>query len=467
MSVAAEDVAGVDFGFDVVQAGVVAVCDDGVRLCFEFLQVVYYQTSEEGGAVLERRLVDYHLRSLGFDALHDSLNRRLPEVVRIRFHGQAINSDHARHLGDGVVLAVGGVVAGFAEDLVGDEVFAGAVAFDDGAHHVLGHVGVVGQQLLGVLRQAVAAVAEGGVVVVATDAGVESDAFDYGFGIQAFDFGVCVQLVEVAHAERQVGVGEEFDGFGLLHTHVEGRDVLLDGALLEQSGECVGGAVEAVDVGHGQDGGVLFGELGAVDDFGHAGDDARGVEVVVEGLALAQELGEEQEVELTDAACGVAHVEVAAVAYGDGGLDDHHGRGIDAEDQVNDILDAVGVEEVSDGVVVGRRCDYHEVCVGVGGRSVESRGQVEVLLGQVFLYVLVLNRRAAAVDEVDLLGNDVDGGNAVVLGQEGGDAESDVTGSGDGYAVFSFHRYGVWLNGFQATGPTSRLRTRSNSASVR
>ena len=77
-------------------------------------------------------------------------------------------------------MVIGGVVvpAGHAEDLVGDEVFAGAVAFDDGRHHVLGNVGVVGEKLFGVFGKAVTAVAERGIVVMGADTGVKSDAFD-------------------------------------------------------------------------------------------------------------------------------------------------------------------------------------------------------------------------------------------------------------------------------------------------
>ena len=58
----------------------------------------------------------------------------------------------------GVVFAVA-VVAGFFQHPVGDKVLAGAVGVHDGLNQVLRHVLVVGQQLLGVLGQAVAAVA--------------------------------------------------------------------------------------------------------------------------------------------------------------------------------------------------------------------------------------------------------------------------------------------------------------------
>ena len=56
------------------------------------------------------------------------------------------------------------------QHLVGNEVLTGAVGIHDGLDQILGHVAVVGKQLLGVLGQAVAAVSEAGVAVVGADA---------------------------------------------------------------------------------------------------------------------------------------------------------------------------------------------------------------------------------------------------------------------------------------------------------
>ena len=55
--------------------------------------------------------------------------------------------------------------------------------------------------------------------------------------------------------------------------------------------------LEPCGVGKGQDSLVFLGEPGFVDKFGHAGNDARGVEIVVERLALAQKFGEEKQIE--------------------------------------------------------------------------------------------------------------------------------------------------------------------------
>ena len=62
------------------------------------------------------------------------------------------------------------------EYLVGNEVLAGAVALYNGTHHVLGHILIVGQELLGVLGQAIASITEGRIVIMAADAGMMSTA---------------------------------------------------------------------------------------------------------------------------------------------------------------------------------------------------------------------------------------------------------------------------------------------------
>lgn len=239
--VAAEEVAGVDFVGDVGEGGVEAVGDDGVRAGLELGEVADHLAAEEGGAGGEGRLVDDDLGALGLDALHYALHGALAEVVGAGLHREAVDTDDAFFLSGAVVLAVAVVVAGPGENLVGYEVLAGAVGVDDGLDEVLRDVVVVGEQLFGVLREAVAAVAEGRVVVVRADAGVETDPVDDGAGVKALHLGVGVQLVEVADTEGKVGVGEELHGLGLGRAHKEDRHVLLDGSLGDETGEGVGG----------------------------------------------------------------------------------------------------------------------------------------------------------------------------------------------------------------------------------
>ena len=72
--VASEDVAGVDFVADVVEAAVVAVGDDGVAEFLELVEVVDHLGAEECGAVFECRFIDDDFSTFGLDAFHHALD---------------------------------------------------------------------------------------------------------------------------------------------------------------------------------------------------------------------------------------------------------------------------------------------------------------------------------------------------------------------------------------------------------
>ena len=142
-----------------------------------------------------------------------------------------------------------------------------------------------------------------------------------------------------------------------------------------------------------------------------ANDDSRRIQVVVQGLTFTQELRTKQQF-----GGGVLLPEGGGVAHGDGALDDHHGGGVDLQDQLDHLLHMGSVEEVPHRIVVRRRGDHDEVGIGIGGPGVQGGSEGQRLLLQVLDDVLVLDGADAAVDLVHLLGNDVDGGHFVVLG---------------------------------------------------
>ena len=425
-----EDVACVDLGSNIVQAGVVAVGDDGLRAALELREVIDHNAPEERAAVLQSGLVDDQRRALGPDALHHALDAALTEVVAARLHRQAVHADDGLVLPRGVPLPVVLVRSGHFQDLPGDEVLPRAVALHDRGHHVLRYVLIVREQLLGILREAVAPVAERRVVVVRAYPRVKAHAPDDGRGVEALDLRVGVQLVEVAHPEREVCVREELDRLGLLKAHVKRRDVLLYGALLQQAGKLAGSALQERKVSYRSDGPVLLLELRAVYQLRYAHYYPAGIEVVVKGLALAKELGGEEKVQPLQALLPVPDVQTAAVAHRDGRLDDHHRVRIDLQHQVDHLLHVRGVEVVPDGVVVGRGRDDHEVRVGVGLPAVQCGGEVQRLLRQVPLYVLVLDGRLPAGEHLHLLRDDVHGGHMMVLGQKRSYAQSHVARAG-------------------------------------
>lgn len=367
---------------------------------------------------VQRGLVDHHGHALGLHALHDALDGARAEVVGVGLHRQAVDAH------DRLLLAGVHAVPHHLQHLVGHEVLAGAVGLDDGLDQVLGHVLVVGQQLLGVLGQAVAAVAEAGVVVVAADARLQAHAVDDVAGVEAADLAVGIELVEVGHAQRQVGVGEELHGLGLGGAQHELRDadssvgvraLQLGGvrALREQTCEALGS----------RDGlGVLL---------GRAHHDAGRMQVVVERLALAQELRAEE-----DLAVAQPLAKARGVADGDGGLDDDPGVRVHRAHGGDGGLDGGSVEEVPVRVVVRRRGDDGVVGARVGLGHVHGGVQVELALPrlglcQEALDLVVLDGRLVVVDLLDLLGHDVQRVHLVVLREQDGEGQADVAGTGD------------------------------------
>ena len=91
--ISAENVPGVYLVGNIFQTGIVPVGDDGIAHGFEGFQIVDDPAAEEGLSVLQGGLKDHHFGALGFDPLHNTLDRTLPEIVRIGFHGQAVHAD--------------------------------------------------------------------------------------------------------------------------------------------------------------------------------------------------------------------------------------------------------------------------------------------------------------------------------------------------------------------------------------
>ena len=185
-----EQIPRVDLIGHVGQVVAPAVGDDHVAAGLEGRKVVRHLAAEELGRA-QSGLVGHHRDALGLDALRDALNRRGAEVVGVRLHGQAVHAHH--RLGPALVHQRHHAV----DHLVGDKVLADAVGLHDGLDEVLRYVAVVGQQLLGVLGQAVAAVSEGGVVVVEPDARLQAHALDDVGGREPSRLAVGVQLIEV------------------------------------------------------------------------------------------------------------------------------------------------------------------------------------------------------------------------------------------------------------------------------
>ena len=164
------------------------------------------------------------------------------------------------------------------------------------------------------------------------------------------------------------------------------------------------------------------------------------MQVVVERLALAQELGAEE-----DLAVSQPLAQARGVADGDGRLDDDPGVRVHRANGGDGGLDGAGVEEVPVRIVVGGRGDDGEVRARICLGHVDGGVQAELALPRLGLCqepldLVVLDGRLVAVDLLDLLGHDVQRAHLVVLREQDGEGQADVAGTGDSDLHFSSHK---------------------------
>ena len=186
----AEQISGVDFGIYIGKVVVPTVGDDHGCAGLETGKVMGDFAALEVGLV-QRGFVDEHGNAIGFELLHHVLDGGLTEIVGTGLHGQPVDADNR-------VLNVLDAFHHFGSH----EFFACAVRVHNGFDKVLRHLIVVGKKLLGVLRQAIAAIAEAGIVVAIADAWVKTYAVDDFTGIQSAAFRIGVQFVEICHTKR-------------------------------------------------------------------------------------------------------------------------------------------------------------------------------------------------------------------------------------------------------------------------
>ena len=101
--------------------------------------------------------------------------------------------------------------------------------------------------------------------------------------------------------------------------------------------------------------------------------DTTGIEIVVEGFALPQELWGKDDivgVELRTDALGVTHR--------NGTFDDHNSRRVHLHDLLDNILNGRGVEKVLGTVIVGGRSNHHEVSIAVPLLPIGSGMQIQL-----------------------------------------------------------------------------------------
>ena len=149
------------------------------------------------------------------------------------------------------------VIISFLQNGIGYIVLTGAVALNDGCHHVLWHILIVCKKLLCVFGQTIASITEGRIIIVCSDTWVKSYTTDNTLGVQTFNLGVCVKLIEIADAKGKVGIGKELYCLSLFHSHKQGVDVFLQSTLMKQCGKGLCCLFHSGNICYTEDGFVL------------------------------------------------------------------------------------------------------------------------------------------------------------------------------------------------------------------
>jgi hypothetical protein len=241
---------------------------------------------------------------------------------------------------------------------------------------------------------------------VAADARIQADALDNLLGVQTLHLCIGVQFVEIADTQCQIGIGKQFDCFGFSEAHNQSVDVLFNSTFLQQTRKGISSLHQT-----------------CVIHISTHNDTAR-VQVVVQSLRLTQELRTEDDVITV-----VLFTNRSCKANRNRRLDDHDSIRIILDYQLDDSFNCRSIKEVLLAVIVGRCCDNNEVCILVGGFSVQRCRQVQVFLCQILLNVLVPNRRLLVIDKVNFFRDNIDCHDLMMLGQQRGNGQTDITGT--------------------------------------
>ena len=248
------------------------------------------------------------------------------------------------------------------------------------------------------------------------DTRVEAYALDDGLCVETLHLSVSIKLIEVAHTQCEVSIGEELHSLSLGKSHEERVDILLQRTFLQQCGKRACCLVKAVG---------MVGKVGRRTSY----DDAARVKIVVQSLALTKEFGREYKAKVS----AILFIKSCAVAHGDGALYYHHGIGIHFSHEIDDLLHVRSVKVVLHRIIIGRRGYNHEVGIAVSVATVERSYEIELLLGEVFLNIVVLYGRNTIIDFFHLFGYNVHSLDLMVLGKKRGYAHAHITGASNSH----------------------------------
>ncbi len=170
-----------------------------------------------------------------------------------------------------------------------------------------------------------------------TDTRIQTYARYDSLTVQSLHLCISIQFIEIRYTQSQIGIGKQFHSLCLGHAHKQGIDILLDSTFLQQSGERLS-LLLCLWITYRSNCSILLIPLSVSvcwQNLRITYDNATGIEVVIQSLALTQELRREQQIKLLSLQRRVSqelqrilHIQRTAIPHGDGTLNDHHCIGI-------------------------------------------------------------------------------------------------------------------------------------------
>ena len=347
------------------------------------------------------------------------MDGRCAKVVGTLLHGKAVNANLRVIYTQPPKLVYAG------QHLPRNKVLPGAVCLYDCGNKVLGNILVVRQKLFGVFGQTIPAVAKARIVVMVANARIQAHSLDYLSRIKFAHLRIRVQLIEICNAKGQISVGEKLYclRFGSAAQQQGNAScsvcvfaiLFLFGSALQQKLRELACGTPRFFIGGG------------------ANHNARRVQVVVKGLALAQEFGGEDY-----ALIAQTLAQLFGIPNRNGGLDNDPCFLVHGTDGLNGGLHARGIEEIHLGVVICGRGDYCEIDVFVSLAFIQRCCKVQFAVAggmpvQKLLDFLIGDGAFALVEQGDFFGHHIKGSHLVVLRQQHCQRKAHISHSCYGY----------------------------------
>mgnify|MGYP007059929092 CR=1 FL=1 len=129
------------------------------------------------------------------------------------------------------------IISSLFQNLIRNEILAGAIRFDDGLDQILGDIRIICQHLFSVFRQAIPSITERWIVVMSPNTGIQTYSEDNGLRIQTFYLCISIQFIKVRNSECQICISKQFNCFCLGEAHKQCVNVFFNCPFLQQTGE--------------------------------------------------------------------------------------------------------------------------------------------------------------------------------------------------------------------------------------